>query len=214
MTSDSPSAIVKRGPGDQPRFALTFDDGPGDCTERVLESLARRGVRATFFLLGCQVERYPELAREVKAGGHEIGSHSMEHLDHVEVPPERALADMVRGAALLGDALGVEPALYRAPYGRFVPITLAEAARRGWTCVGWSTAARDWHEGKTARSITEHVTDGLTPGAILLFHDSRRWMRSGCDAMLEALENVLEEALRRGLEPVKVTELLRPLSLR
>src|SRR5947207_12269856 len=70
---------VWRGRADRPSVALTFDDGPGPDTEPILDALGERGVRATFFMVGQHVERYPETARRVIALGHDIGNHSYSH---------------------------------------------------------------------------------------------------------------------------------------
>jgi peptidoglycan/xylan/chitin deacetylase (PgdA/CDA1 family) len=201
-------AIVVHGPPDRPHFSLTFDDGPGGGTQWTLELLERAGAKATFFLVGSEVERHPDMARAVRDGRHELGSHSMHHLDHAESERADALADMVEGANAIQRVLGMEPRLYRAPYGHFVPVTLAEAEKRGWGCVFWSASGDDWREGETAASIAERVLEDLRPGAIVLLHDSRRAKPTNCAPMLGALETVLEEAARRGLVSVSVGELL------
>ena len=201
-------AIVVRGPRQAPRFALTFDDGPGAGTQLALELLERWGARGTFFLVGAEVERNPELARGVRDAGHELGSHSMRHLDHEEAGRQEALTDMVEGAAAIERALGVEPRLYRAPYGRFVPVTLAEAERRGWTCVLWSASGEDWRDGETGQSISRRVLEDLGAGAIVLLHDARHGQPVTRDPMLAALDVVLGQAHRRGLEAVTVSELI------
>jgi peptidoglycan-N-acetylglucosamine deacetylase len=208
VTPAAPGAIVVHGPRERPRFALSFDDGPSGCTEALLEALERRATRATFFMVGSQVELDPGRARAVLAAGHEVGSHSMEHLDHQHAPRSEAVADMVDGAVAIERALGVEPRLYRAPYGHFAPGTLAEAERRGWTCVSWSAEGVDWRAGETAHALFERIAPDLAPGAIVLLHDGRREQAVDCERMIEALGMVLDEATRRGLEPVTVGELL------
>jgi peptidoglycan-N-acetylglucosamine deacetylase len=207
-TSAGAGTIVVRGPRDRPRFALTFDDGPGAGTRGVLELLEKRGAKGTFFLVGAELERHPELGRVVRDAGHELGSHSMAHLDHAEAGRQAALADMIEGVAAIERALGIEPRLYRAPYGHFVPVTLAEAERRGWTCVYWSASGEDWREGESGASIAQRVLQDLGAGAIVLLHDARHGQPVSCDPMLAALDVVLEEAARRGLEAVTVSDLL------
>jgi peptidoglycan/xylan/chitin deacetylase (PgdA/CDA1 family) len=200
--------IVVHGPRDRPRLALTFDDGPGGGTERALELLAAHRARATFFFTGKEVVGDTALALQALDGGHEVGSHSMVHLDHDQCEREQAVADMLDGAATIERALGIEPRFYRAPYGHFVPGTLAEAGKRGWRCVSWSVSGEDWREGETGKSIAERVLPDLVPGAIVLLHDARHGQQASCTPMLEALEMLLEETARRSLEPVTVSELL------
>ncbi len=210
MTSGAGGAIVAHGPSASARFSLSFDDGPSPCTERLLDLLAGSAVKATFFMVGSQLLREPEIGALVRDAGHEIGVHSMEHLDHAEVGREASVADVVEGAATIEQTLGVAPRLFRAPYGHFVPGTLAEAEaeRGGWTCVHWSAWGEDWREGETRESIAARVIADLRPGAIVLLHDGRREQAIECDHVLGAVEDVLAEAGRRGLEPVTVGELL------
>jgi peptidoglycan/xylan/chitin deacetylase (PgdA/CDA1 family) len=208
VTSPAVGAVVVHGRADTPRFALTFDDGPSPCTAKLLPVLERRGVRATFFMVGSQVERDPGQARAVLAAGHEIGTHSMSHLEHQHAPREEAVADMLDGAKAIERALGMEPRLYRAPYGHFAPGAFAEAERRGWTCVLWSAEGSDWRTGEDAHAIFERIAPDLRPGAIVLLHDGRREKPIDCERMLAALELILNEGERRGLAAVTVGELL------
>jgi peptidoglycan/xylan/chitin deacetylase (PgdA/CDA1 family) len=202
------TAPVERGPGTRPEVALTFDDGPGAGTARVLDILGRHGVFGTFFMTGAEARSDPALARAAGAIGHEIGSHTFDHLDHQTVPVEVALGDMLDGAVALERIFGGEPALYRAPYGHFVPETLAEAEARGWTSVGWSVLGRDWLPNETADSVAARVIEKLEPGAIVVLHDGRHGKPADHRAMLAALPVILAAARERGLEPVTVSALL------
>jgi peptidoglycan/xylan/chitin deacetylase (PgdA/CDA1 family) len=201
-------AVIHRGDSDRPQVALTFDDGPGSSTRSVLELLDRHAARATFFMVGSEIDRYPETARAVVAAGHDVGSHSMHHLDHEAVPAEQAVQDMVAGAEAIAGVLGFEPGLYRAPYGHFVPATVEEAGRRGWTCVHWSTLGMDWEEDATPRSVADHVLAGLDPGGIVLLHDSRRAKPMDPEPVVGGAALLLEEMERRGLQAVGVREIL------
>ena len=203
------SAVLHRGDGARPEVALTYDDGPGTSTRAVLELLAHHDARATFFMVGSEVERDPGLAAEVVAAGQEVGSHSMHHLDHAQVAPEEAVADMLAGAEAIAHALGFEPRLYRAPYGRFVPATVAEADRRGWACVHWSALGNDWEDDATGRSVADRIVPDLAPGAIVLLHDSRRTKPMNPEPVTGATELLLQELTRRELHPRVVTDIMR-----
>jgi len=207
VSPTEPGTIVFRGPTDEARIALTFDDGPSDCTSE-LELLERHGAKATYFMVSSQVELRLPIAERVRDAGHEIGVHSMAHLEHAGVERGEALADVREGADTIERLLGVRPSLFRAPYGHFVPVTLAEAERRGWTPVHWSAWGEDWREGETASTIAGRVIADLAPGAIVLLHDGRREQAVECARMLEALELILAESRTRGLQPVTVGELL------
>jgi peptidoglycan-N-acetylglucosamine deacetylase len=208
VTPDTGASIVVRGPSDRNRIALTFDDGPSPCTSELLDLLTERAVRATFFMVGSQLELEPEIGRRVLEAGHEVGAHSMRHLDHAQCGRGDAVADVVEGAEAIERVLGVSPRLYRAPYGHFVPVTLAEAERRGWTSVLWSACGEDWRPGEDGASIAARLLEHVGAGAIVLMHDGRREKPVDCERMLGALDAVLDEAAARGLQPVTAGELL------
>ena len=202
------AGVVRRADGERPEVALTFDDGPGSSTRDVMDVLEQRDVRATFFMVGTEVQRDPELAREVLARGHEVGSHSMRHLNHVAVGDEKAVADMLEGAEAIAEVLGVEPRLYRAPYGGFVPGTIAEAGRRGWTCVHWSALGRDWEADATAQSVADRILRKLSAGTIVLLHDSRRTKPMNPEPVTGAIAILLDEIATRGLRQRTVGDIL------
>ncbi|HEY4229872.1 MAG TPA: polysaccharide deacetylase family protein, partial [Thermoanaerobaculia bacterium] len=111
--------IPLRLPGSR-GIALTFDDGPHpQGTPAVLELLARAQVRATFYLVGEQVERRPSLAAEIVAAGHEVGIHGYRHTLLLRRRPGALRDDLDRAAAVIGEATGVASASYRPPYGVF-----------------------------------------------------------------------------------------------
>src|SRR5439155_8821651 len=111
--------------------ALTFDDGPHpQGTPAVLEALERTGAVATFFLVGEQVERRPALAREITTAGHGIALHGHRHRNLLRVPPRALAEDLRRAGALIAEATGVAPRLYRPPYGIFSAAGLVLAERR------------------------------------------------------------------------------------
>jgi peptidoglycan-N-acetylglucosamine deacetylase len=195
-------SVLHRGHGGRPEVALTYDDGPGQSTRAIMELLAQHEARATFFMVGKEVERDPVLAREVVEAGHEVGSHSMQHLAHDQ------LDDMVQGAAAIERALDFEPVLYRAPYGGFVPLAIAEAARRGWRCVHWSIDGQDWEPDATADSVAARIQPGLLPGAIVLLHDSRREKTMNPEPVIGATAILLDELARRGLRARTVSDIL------
>ena len=145
-------------------IALTFDDGPHPRgTPAVLEELARRGVRATFFLVGQQVERRPALAAEIAAAGHEVAIHGYRHRLLLRRSPRELAADFDRAAALIGEASGVASGVYRPPYGIFSLAGL-ELARRRWQPLLWSRWGRDWERRATPRRLPR-APHALSPAA-------------------------------------------------
>jgi peptidoglycan/xylan/chitin deacetylase (PgdA/CDA1 family) len=155
------------------RVVLTFDDGPhAEGTPAVLEQLARRRATATFFLVGEQVARRPQLARAIVDAGHEVGVHGFRHTLLLRRTVRELAEDLDRAAAAIVEAAGVVPSLYRPPYGVFSSGALAHVRSRGWRPLLWSTWGRDWERRATPESIARRATRGLRPGDVVLLHDS------------------------------------------
>lgn len=165
--------IERRLSGSGRHAAVTFDDGPHpEGTAGVLEALRDAGVRATFFLVGEQVERYPGLAGEIASAGHEIGVHGYRHTLLLRRSPRAVADDLERAVDVLGAATGQSPACYRPPYGVFSSAALEIVRRRGWRPVLWSKWGRDWTRRASVESVASLATRGLGPGDIVLLHDA------------------------------------------
>jgi peptidoglycan/xylan/chitin deacetylase (PgdA/CDA1 family) len=190
--------------GDEPVVALTFDDGPHpQGTPQTLEILAAAGARATFFLVGEQVRRWPRIAADIAEAGHGIALHGDRHRNLLRIPPRSLARDLDRGHQEIVAATGVVPALYRPPYGIFSHAGLAIARRRGWTPLLWSRWGRDWTRRATPEGIAAKVTERLGAGDVLLLHDADHysapdsWRRT-----VGALPLVLAEIERQGLRTI------------
>jgi peptidoglycan/xylan/chitin deacetylase (PgdA/CDA1 family) len=196
--------IPRRLPDGARGVALTFDDGPHpQGTPAILELLRAAGARATFFLVGEQVERHPALAREIAAAGHAIALHGHRHRLLLRVAPGALAADLDRGAAAIAEATGAAPALYRPPYGIFSPPALWLVRRRGWRALLWSRWGHDWRRRIAPAAIAREVTENIGDREVLLLHDADHysapdsWRRTAA-----ALPLVLETLAERGLATV------------
>jgi peptidoglycan/xylan/chitin deacetylase (PgdA/CDA1 family) len=153
--------------------ALTFDDGPHrHGTPAILRELDRVGAKATFFLVGEQVERLPALAAEIAAAGHAIGIHGYRHVLLLQRTPSGLRDDFARAADVIGDATGESPNLYRPPYGIFSLPALRLVRGLGWSPYLWSRWGRDWERRATAASIAACATRRLRAGDVVLLHDA------------------------------------------
>jgi peptidoglycan/xylan/chitin deacetylase (PgdA/CDA1 family) len=184
-------------------YALTFDDGPhAEGTPAVLEILAREGTRATFFLVGEQVRRNPELAREIVAAGHEIALHCDRHRNLLRLTPWQVREDIARALETIETTTGRSPKLYRPPYGVLNAAALRLACDRGWRTMLWSDWGRDWEKRATPESILARLTDDADPGAVLLLHDADDYSAPGSwRRTAAALPRVLDALRERGLRP-------------
>lgn len=197
---------------DPNEFALTFDDGPNDgCTQRLLEVLAAREVRATFFLIGKYARQRPELARAIYAAGHRVGNHTMTHPWLVVTSPRRVREELAGCNAALEDALGEPVKLMRPPHGARRPDVLRAARELGLTPVQWNAMGFDWRPGATAAGIVEHLERGIARnrrhgrGSNLLLHDGGH-VALGADRSqsVEAARLVLERHSRAKVRYVTV----------
>jgi peptidoglycan/xylan/chitin deacetylase (PgdA/CDA1 family) len=182
--------------------AITFDDGPhARGTPAVLAELDRRGLRATFYLVGEQVARRPTLAAEIAAAGHEVGIHGFHHMLLLRRTPRALREDLDRAEAVIGEASGVTSLTYRPPYGVFSLAGLRLATAR-WSPLLWSHWGRDWERRATPSSIAARSTRALGPGAVVLLHDSDAYSCEGSwRQTVAALPAVLEAAFATG-EPL------------
>jgi peptidoglycan/xylan/chitin deacetylase (PgdA/CDA1 family) len=188
------------GIGDPGHVALTFDDGPHpDVTPDLLRLLDGAGVRATFFLLGRQTERYPAIVRAIVAAGHEIGVHGYEHRLLLKRTPSASRADIQRAFATITEISGVRPLWWRPPYGVGTATGHAEARRLGLRPMLWTCWGRDWTASCTGTSVQNAVLRGLRGGGTILLHDSDHAAAPKCwVAMLSAVPGILASCTAQG----------------
>jgi peptidoglycan-N-acetylglucosamine deacetylase len=202
-------AVTRHGNRRLARASLTFDDGPGPSTQAILDALECHGARATFFVLGRQVERYPDIVRRIAADGHQIASHGYDH-GILVFRGARHVADQLRRtenavAAALGRP-GMTP-WFRAPHGFRGPLSARAVNAAGYRTAGWSTGVWDSAD-PGVQTIADRTTAALHPGAVVLLHDADGWApERRRDQTAQALPTVIEAARARGLELVTLAEL-------
>jgi peptidoglycan/xylan/chitin deacetylase (PgdA/CDA1 family) len=184
------------GAGGSLPVALTFDDGPWPhTTAQILTILVQRQAPATFFVVGRQVERYPELVRQELTAGMTVGSHSWSHPQPFNrLPPARIRDQITHGRRTLGP-LRVRPVGFRPPGGAASPAVLAAAQGLGERTVLWSVDPADWHPGVTADQLVWRVLAAVRPGAIVLLHDGG----GNRSATVAALPAIIDGLRRLGL---------------
>lgn len=196
-----------QGP-DRPAVALTFDDGPHpESTPRVLDALERQGLRATFFCLASEAERYPEIAAEIDQRGHQVETHGYHHEHHLLRSPRWIWHDLRRARDTM-EFLGFRPRWYRPTYGQATGSSLAIARALGLEPVLWSAWGREWTTDDSAEVATR-VARRLRPGAIVLLHDTDSHGASGMwRVAMDALPQLAQELQRRGLSSVTLDRML------
>jgi len=167
------------GEGRAGGVALTFDDGPDPHgTPAVLETLADLGWRATFFLLGSQVRRFPEMARLVVDAGHEVAVHGTLHRNHLIRTPLGIRRDLRAAVREITEVTGVRPRWFRPPYGILSTGSLWAAREVGLVPVLWTAWGKDWRAGP-ADEVAAEVMSTLRSGGTVLLHDSDCTSRAG-----------------------------------
>jgi peptidoglycan-N-acetylglucosamine deacetylase len=183
-------------PRDPKAVALTFDDGPWPAnTPKVLGELAKAHVKATFFLVGKQVRRHPELVASEMQAGMTIGSHSFSHPQPFGALSSDAIGREIDGGVAALAELGVKTSLFRPPGGAVPPVVVSAARAKGLHTVVWTVDPDDWKRGTTADQIVQRVMAEAKPGAIVLLHDG------GGDrsATIEALPRIIDGLKKRKL---------------
>ena len=187
---------------DGPYIAMTFDDGPSaTLTPRLLDILKERNIKATFFVIGENAERHPEiLAREV-AEGHEIGDHSWSHPQLTKISEERLKKEVGDTSDVIFKATGKRPLYLRPPYGAMNPhVKHFVEDQYGMKIIFWSVDPLDWKRPGSA-IVSQRILAGAKPGAIILSHDIH-------PGTIDAMPATLDALLAKGYHFVTVSELI------
>ena len=197
------ASVYHTAPTKTKKIALTFDDGPHPSqTKRILDILDRYGVKATFFMIGINVENYPDAAREVACRGHEIGNHTYNHSHLKNLGESQTSNEIEQCKNVLERVCDCRPHLFRPPEGYLSGNVLQCAEQGEYDLILWSVDTRDW-ECRDAQKISETVLSKIQAGDIVLMHDYVYKSKTP-----EALEIILPKLLALGYEPVTVGELL------
>lgn len=198
----------------EPVVALTFDDGPDSrYTPRVLDVLDTHDVHATFFVVGVNARRHPDLVHQVLAGGHTVGNHTHSHRELDRLPMEKAFEEMRVGAADLRSVGVDDPVYFRPPKGLTSPSIGAFATANGYTTVFWSRALEHYLPGRSTNAAVEALLDDVRPGDVLLAHDGSgatdrpETKRTNRGRSVEALPGLLDGLSERGFRVVDLVQL-------
>lgn len=173
--------------------ALTFDDGPsGALTERLLDGLAARDVKATFFVCGYRVAEYPEALQRIAAEGHEIGLHSDKHDYMQNMGYDAVVDDLTRCREAVLDCCGAKARLFRPPGGLYSETVLRASSELDLSVILWSVDPEDW-DAKKAASVLPTIRKEVFPGSIILMHDLHG---SSIDAALTAIDELRAQGYR------------------
>lgn len=176
-----PNFIIKwlfpalyRVKGGQSLF-FTFDDGPcPETTWQILAILREHNIKATFFVVGDNILRYPNLMREIISEGHQIGNHTMHHTDGFNVPTNEYIHDVEECQRLIETFTTQKTKFMRPPHGHIRWSEMIRLRRLGYTIVQWDVIAHDWEADRSAENIVNIIHQYSRPGSIIVLHDSHK----------------------------------------
>jgi len=174
-------------------IALTFDDGPNPLyTEKFIDMLQIYGVKATFFLSGNEIERYPELVRKLVKHGHLIGNHTYLHRDISKIKTDEIKDELQRTQSIIEKVIGLKPTMFRPPHGRIGIKGILYCLKNKLRIIIWSLDSMDHHK-KSVQSILEFVNvNTVKPGDIILFHDDNDYTLEFLPMLIENLKDEYE----------------------
>ncbi len=189
---------------DKKIVALTFDISWGNKTPQpVIEILRENDVKCTFFLSGPWVKQYPEIAKQIKADGHEIGSHGHRHIDYSKISKTEIKEEITKAHKNIKEVTGVDANLIRTPNGDYNDQVIEAIREINYQAIQWGTDSLDWMN-PGVNTIIERVSNRAHPGDIILMHAS-----DTCKQTPEALPTVIKNLKDKGYEFVFVSDLLK-----
>lgn len=186
---------------EEKKVALTFDAAWGaDKTEGILDILDKYGYKATFFLVGFWIDKYPEMTQEIHKRGHLVGNHSNNHLKMSKLSKDQITKELTSTGDKIKELIGTSPTYFRPPFGDYSNLLITQAQDLGITTIQWDVDSLDWMN-KSVSQITERVLARSNAGSIILFHNNS-------DHILEALPIVILGLQNRGFTFVRIDELV------
>lgn len=177
--------------------SLTFDAAWGnEDTQKLIDILGKYNIKATFFVVGQWVDKYPESVKALSDAGHEVMNHSDNHAHFNSLTSDQAIANITACNEKIAAVTGITPTLFRPPYGEYDDHVISAVRSMGMEPIQWDVDSLDWKE-IPADQITERVTSRVKPGSIVLFHNAALHTP-------EALPGIIEGLLKEGyaFEPV------------
>jgi peptidoglycan-N-acetylglucosamine deacetylase len=203
-----PQLITRQGNPQITSLALTFDDGPDlKYTPKILDTLRKYNVKATFFVVGTQIQKYPTTFRRIIREGHEIGSHSYQHLKFPKLSADQIKYQLTHNNEIIHQYDGIPKMIFRPPYGALDPASVETISRLGYKIVLWTVDSLDWRGLKVQQVIT-NVVPKLNRGDIILQHCAADSKLEDLRGSNEALPEIIKTAKSRGYKFVTISQML------
>ena len=182
-------------------ISVTFDASwGGDKTLAILDLLDEYNAKATFFLVGIWVDKYPDLVKEIAARGHEIGNHSDSHAHFTQIPDGKIRTELDSCSDKIETLTGTRPTLFRPPYGDYNSKVITVVRDEGYEAVQWSVDSLDW-KNRGVEDLIKRATTNVQPGDIILFHNDSQYI-------VEALPAILSYYQEQGYDMIPAKDIL------
>jgi len=192
---------LSMSPGGLKEIALTFDDGPvPSTTPKILQVLDKEGVKATFFVVGKMVEKYPSLLKEIWEKGHDVGNHTYSHPDLTKLSKQDIQKELDKTRILIKKTTGKDMYLFRPPGGRYDNKVIVTTTLTGYKMILWTDYPEDYGC-LSSRLIYEKAISKAEEEGIILLHN-------GLDATLEVLPRIISQLRKEGYSFVTISELM------
>ncbi len=164
---------IWRLPNNEKTVYLTFDDGPiPEVTPWVLETLKEFHAKATFFCIGHNIVKHPKVFKQILAEGHAIGNHTFHHLNGWKTQKNKYAQDILDAENIIAKHDYLDLKLFRPPYGKLSSNQSKDLLKKGYKIIMWDVLSADFDTGILKEQCLHNVLDHLSPGSIVVFHDS------------------------------------------
>lgn len=189
-------------PNSENTIYLTFDDGPTpEITERVLEILDKHQIKATFFCIGDNVRKHPEIVQKILSKQHSVGNHTYSHLKGWKTPTKIYISNTEACRMKLNSQFTIQNSqIFRPPYGKITPWQSYKLRKLGYKIIMWDVLSKDYDANISAEKCYENVIQNVSSGSIIVFHDSNKAKEN----VLNSLEKTIETLKSKGFNFEKI----------
>ena len=189
-------------PNTENTIYLTFDDGPTpEITEKVLEILDKNQIKATFFCIGDNVRKHPEIVQKIISKQHSVGNHTYSHLKGWNTPTKTYISNTEACRMKLNSQFTIQNSqIFRPPYGKISPWQSYKLRKLGYKIIMWDVVSKDYDESISAEMCYENVIKNVSSGSIIVFHDSLKAKEN----MFNSLEKTIETLKNKGFNFEKI----------